>query len=205
MTYCFYLAPQVPAEAKRLFAAAAANAGITADGVADVGSHRINAIALFLSREWGLKEFEAPLVDVLETNYEPTWDPERGEFTWGLGLGEEHPRGQYNGFMAAAEAVTPGAWTALSEAPMSPQPGLVEGVDFPTLALAEAHWEAGALRLGLKPQTSRAIGQPTQFKISGLQEPSHWRVEGEARATVRGSDLMIDTTVKDHRIALLPT
>ena len=205
MTYCFYLAPQVPAEAKRLFAAAAANAGITADGVADVGNHRINAIALFLSREWGLKKFEAPLVDVLETNYEPTWDPERGEFTWGLGLGEEHPRGQYNGFLAAAEAVMPGAWTALSEAPMSPQPGLVEEVDFPTLALAEAHWEAGVLRLGLKSQTSRAIGRPTQFKITGLQEPSHWRVEGDARATVRGSDLVIDTTVKDHRIALLPT
>lgn len=205
MTYCFYLAPQVPAEAKRLFAAAAANAGITADGVADVGNHRINAIALFLSREWGLKKFEAPLVDVLETNYEPTWDPERGEFTWGLGLGEEHPRGQYNGFLAAAEAVMPGAWTALSEAPMSPQPGLVEEVDFPTLALAETHWEAGVLRLGLKPQTSRAIGRPTQFKITGLQEPSHWRVEGDARATVRGSDLVIDTTVKDHRIALLPT
>ncbi len=31
MTYCFYLAPQVPEEARRLFDAAAASAGISSD------------------------------------------------------------------------------------------------------------------------------------------------------------------------------
>ena len=54
MTYCFYLAPQVPEEARRLFDAAAASGGISSEGIADLAGHRINAIAWFLSREWGL-------------------------------------------------------------------------------------------------------------------------------------------------------
>ncbi len=69
MTYCFYLAPQVPEEARRLFDAAAANAGISSDGITDLAGHRINAIAWFLSREWGLDELEAAIRSALEANY----------------------------------------------------------------------------------------------------------------------------------------
>ncbi|MGE4608380.1 MAG: hypothetical protein AAEJ52_16695, partial [Myxococcota bacterium] len=143
MTYCFYLAPQVPEEARRLFDAAAASSGISSNGIGHVESHRINAIAWFLSREWGMEALEATLRESLETHYQPTWDRARGEFSWELGLGEEHPRGQYNGFLAAGEAVSPGAWSAISAAPLSAQPGLVDGVDFPMVALAEARWEKG--------------------------------------------------------------
>jgi len=78
MTYCFYLAPQVPEEARRLFDAAAANTGISSEGIADLASHRINAIAWFLSREWGLDAIEAVIRSAIEANYEPTWDRARG-------------------------------------------------------------------------------------------------------------------------------
>ncbi len=205
MTYCFYLAPQVPEEARRLFDAAAANAGISSDGIKDLGGHRINAIAWFLSREWGLDELEAPIRSALEANYEPTWDRARGEFTWGLGLAEEYPRGQYNGFLAAAEVVSPGAWASVSEAPLPEQPGLVEGVDFPTLALAEARWEEKALRLRLHPQSEEALGRPTHFRVTGLDDPDRWRVEGDARLASRAGDLVVETSVRDHRLTLRPS
>ncbi len=204
MTYCFYLAPQVPEEARRLFDAAAASGGISSEGIADLAGHRINAIAWFLSREWGLDALARAIGGGIEANYEPTWDLSRGEFTWGLGLGEEYPRGQYNGFLAAAEVVSPGAWTCLSEAPLPKQPGLVEDVDFPMLALAEARWEKDALRLRLHPQNDKVLGRPTRFRIKGLDDPDRWRVEGDARLDSVAGDLVVETTVLDHRLTLLP-
>ena len=204
MTYCFYLAPQVPKEARRLFDAAAANAQISSEGIANMAGHRINAMAWFLAREWGLGELEAGIRSGLEESYEPTWDRTRGEFTWGLGLAEEHPRGQYNGFLAAAEVVSPGAWASLSEAPLPKQRGLVEGVDFPTVALAEARWEEDRLRLRLHPQSEKALGQPTRFRVTGLDDPDRWRVEGDARLATRAGKLVVETSVRDHRLTLLP-
>ena len=204
ITYCFYLAPQVPEEARRLFDAAAANAGISTQGITDLAGHRINAIAWFLSREWGLDELEAAIRSALEANYEPTWDRARGEFTWGLGLAETYPRGQYNGFLAAAEVVSAGAWARVSEAPLPKQPGLVEGVDFPTVALAEAHWEKDRLRLRLHPQSDEFLGQPTRFRVTGLDDPDRWRVEGDARLASRAGDLVVETSVRDHRLTLRP-
>ena len=204
MTYCFYLAPQVPDEARRLFDAAAANAGISSDGITDLGGHRINAIAWFLAREWGLDELEAAIRSGLDANYEPTWDRASGEFTWGLVLAEEYPRGQWNGFLAAAEVVSPGAWARLSEAPLPKQPGLVEGVDFPRLALAEARWEKDVLRLRLHPQNDEAEGRPTRFRVTGLGDPDRWRVEGDARLASRAGDLIVETSLRDQRLTLLP-
>ncbi len=204
MTYCFYLAPQVPEEARRLFDAGAASAGISSDGITDLAGHRINAIAWFLSREWSLNELEAAIHSGLDANYEPTWDRTRGEFTWGLGLGEEYPRGQYNGFLAAAEVVSPGAWARMSEAPLPKQPGLVEGVDFPRLALAEARWEGDALRLRLHPQCDEALERPTLFRVTGLDDPDRWRVEGDARLVSAAGDLVVETLVRDHRLTLRP-
>ncbi|MFP6627784.1 MAG: hypothetical protein VCC67_01965 [Myxococcota bacterium] len=205
MTYCFYLAPQVPEEARRLFDAAAVSSGISNERVGGVDTHRIHAIAWFLSREWGMEDLEATLRESLETHYEPTWDRARGEFTWQLGLAEEHPRGQYNAFLAAGEAVSPGAWSAVSAAPLSGPPGLVEGVDFPTVALAEARWNAGVLHLRLDPQSTEVEGTPTQFRISGLADPSRWRLEGEGSTRVNGLDLVVETTVRDHRLVLAPS
>ena len=75
---------------------------------------------------------------------------ETGEFTWGLGLNEPHPRGQFNAFLAAAEAAGPGAWEALSAAPLDPCPQIV-GVDFPTMAFDRAEWIGSSLYLGLAP------------------------------------------------------
>lgn len=204
MTYCFYLAPQVPDEARRLFDAAAADAGISTKGVENLSGHRINAMAWFLAREWGLADLEATLRSALEASYEPTWDRTHGEFTWGLGLAEKDPRGQYNGFLAAAEAASEGAWARLSAAPLPAQPGLVEGVDFPSVALAEARWDAGKLRLRLQPQNEEAAGRPTRFRVTGLADPNRWRVEGDARLSSLEGDLVVETSILDHCLTLIP-
>src|SRR5687768_14106505 len=113
-----YLSPQRPDEGRRLFDAGLGMLGALGDGPPTVVGERLTGVALLLAREWGVADTSARLTAGIEANYEPTWDAARGEFTWGFGLGEEHPRGQFNAILAAAEAVDAGAWTALaSEAP----------------------------------------------------------------------------------------
>ena len=95
--------------------------GALGDGPPTVIGERNTGVALLLAREWGLDDVASRLATAADATYEPTWDTDRGEFTWGFGLGEEHPRGQFNAIMAAAEAVTAGAWAALATCMMSAQ------------------------------------------------------------------------------------
>ena len=113
-------------------------------------------------------------------SYEPTWDTESGEFTWGMGLDEPHPRGQFNAFLATAEAVGEGMWSRLSAAPLAACPQIVD-VDFPTMALSRAEWVGSALHLGLAPlredpkvfTTFRIVGaEPRQWDLSGIEGAS---------------------------------
>src|SRR5438128_12702349 len=110
-----YLAPQVPDDARRLFEAGMRQFGMweSTDAVAPIGP-RVSATALWMSKEWGLRPLADALSAMVDEHYEPTWDRARGEFTWGFHLDEPHPRGQYNGTMAAAQVATAPAVSALS-------------------------------------------------------------------------------------------
>lgn len=120
-------------------------------------------MTMFLAREWGVHDLADALQASADARYQPTWDKVRGEFTWGFELDEPHPRGQYNGHMAAAEVMTEGAWSCLanvgSEARFV-EPTVV-GVDFPRLAMRQAVWDAGeqVMALTTQPMTADA-GQP---------------------------------------------
>ena len=174
---CFYSSAQVPDDARRLFEAASESAGLTADPLSRLRDLRGPAIALALSREWRIPDLEGRLSRAVDAQFEPTWDHDRGEFTWGLGLNEEHPRGQYNAFLATAEASSPGAWTRLSAAPLEACPQVV-GVDFPNVALARARWTNGVLFLRLNAGPNRA-----------------WSVVGAERSTIeRDGDALVVTT-----------
>jgi hypothetical protein len=84
-----------------------------------------------------MEEVADALADAADRSLEPRWDTVRGEFTWGLGFGEEYPRGQYNAVLAAGEAATEGAWGRLATTTGSTrfdEPTLT-GVDFPRVAL----------------------------------------------------------------------
>ena len=62
----------------------------------------------------GLHALADALAAAIDEHYEPSWDRTRGEFTWGFQLEEPHPRGQYNGTMAAAQVATERAWWRLA-------------------------------------------------------------------------------------------
>lgn len=126
-----------------------------------------------------MTDIEKHLASAIERSFEPTWDVATGEFTWGMGLDEPHPRGQYNAFLAAAEAAGPGRWERLSSAPIEPCPQIV-GVDFPNMAFDRAEWVDGNLHLGLAPRVEEP-GRFTNFRIVGA-EPRMWEVVGVENA-----------------------
>ncbi len=181
LTTSYYAGPQVPEDARRLFEAACVSAGWDRDIPKPLRATRGTGSSLVLAREWGLSDLEAKLVAAIEDSYEPTWDEATGEFTWGLGLDEEHPRGQFNAFLAAAEASGAAMWTGLSAAPLDPCPQVVD-VDFPEVALTRAEWIDGALYLRLAPLHPDPAAR-TSFRIVGAQ-PRQWEVSGLDGCTV---------------------
>jgi hypothetical protein len=119
-----------------------------------------------MAREWGLGDLEDQLVHAVEASFQPTWDRERGEFTWGMNLDEPHPRGQFNAFLAAAEAAGPGRWARLSGEPVPRVPQVVD-VDFPTVALSRAEWIGSSLYLTLSPLRE----EPDRFTTFRIENP----------------------------------
>lgn len=181
LTTAYYAAPQVPGDARRLFDAACASAGLDGPLGLPLRAQRGYGSSLVLAREWGLTELEERLAAGIEASYEPTWDTELAEFTWGMGLDEPHPRGQFNAFLAAAEAAGPGMWTRLSAAPLDPCPQVVD-VDFPAMAFSRAEWVDGILHLHLAPQREDP-NVFTTFRIVGA-EPRMWYLTGLDGATM---------------------
>ncbi len=192
LTTAFYAAPQVGDDARQLFDAAAASAGMHTDLPLPIRATRGYGSSLLLAREWGLTELEGRLVEAIEESYEPTWDADRGEFTWGLGLDEPHPRGQFNAFLAAAEAAGPGMWGQLSAAPIERCPQVV-GVDVPAVVLSRAEWVGGALYLRLDPLHADPEKR-TSFRIVGA-EPRQWDFTGPDGSSIDISVSGVTVTV----------
>ncbi len=175
LTTSFYAAPQVPEDARRLFDAGSAMLGWDRPLAVPLSANRGAGSSLLLAREWGLDDLAERLATAIEASYEPTWDTTLGEFTWAMGLNEPYPRGQFNAFLAAAEAVAPGLWTRLSAAPLEACPQIVD-VDFPAMAFTRAEWIGGNLHLRLAPlrEDRNAF---TSFRLVGA-EPRQWDVHG---------------------------
>jgi hypothetical protein len=208
-----YLAPQVPDEARRLWDAARAQMGmLEVAGPLPVIGPRFTAMAMLLARNWGVTELGDALQSACDEHYPPTWDHERGELTWDFDLGEEHPRGQYNAMMAAADVMTEGAWWRLgnvASAPRFEEPTVCD-VDFPTVALTQAEWDGDAQRLlvALQPMNADVIGQPTSLRVVGLADPTRCRATSPGGAPVdvdvRGPDMIVRTSVGHHSLLVEP-
>lgn len=199
-----YLSPQSAEDAQELFAAAAGQAGLLADEP-QLLSPRLSAAALLLAREWDRPDLASRIGRAIDDAYEPTWERESGEFTWGLGLDEEHPRGQYNALLAAAETVTPGAWARLGNERMDDGGPQVVGIEFPAVALSVARWDDGELLLRLQPGIDRALGDPTAFTVEGLPDGEFTAVSSDgSRAQARHVDdaLRVTTVVGSHDIVV---
>ena len=181
LTTSFYAAPQVPTDARRLFQAGCATAGYDVQPATPLRASRAPASSLLLAREWVIDDLADRLSAAIEASYEPTWDRARGEFTWQMGLDEPHPRGQFNAFLAAAEAAGPGRWSGLSAAPLEPCPQVV-GIDVSEVVLTRAEWKHGALLLTLDPFDPDPSAW-IEFRIVGA-EPRLWWLAGIDGATM---------------------
>jgi hypothetical protein len=186
LTTSYYAAPQVPEDARRLFLAACASIGLDSDPSLPLNPGRGYGSSLILAREWELRELEARIAAAIEASYEPTWDEATGEFTWGMGLDEPHPRGQFNAFLAAAEATGPGMWTRLSDAPLEYCPQIT-GVDFPTIALSRAEWIDRTLHLRLAP-LQEDPGEFTAFNLVGAAV-HEWVIHGIEHASIMETNI----------------
>jgi len=160
---------------------------------------------MILAREFGEDAIYAKLKAHAEENYEPTWDEASGEFTWGFGLNEPHPRGQLNGPMATAEAISPNAMWRIYN-----QPNLkkfieptVYGVDFPAICLSQAYYDADKkyLIIATDKGVPAATGQPTSFRVTNV-DPNICRVKIDGEISdnwkIVGGDLEISTTIGEH-------
>ncbi len=212
----FGVAAQKPEAGRLLFEAAADALGWTSlDPVRESSrelttgepSPRNTITGLALAREYGHDAVYAKLKAHAEANYEPTWDLGTGEFTWGFGLNEPHPRGQLNATMMIAEAGGEGAMWRLFN-----QPNLrkftdptIHGVDFPAVCLSQAWYDVERRRLVVSTDAGvpSAAGQPTSFRVSNVDAQRceviiDGRVSRDWVALDEG--LEIKTTVGNHTI-----
>ncbi len=214
----FAVAPQKREEGLLVFESAAEALGWTSLDPVQESSRELTTLepsprntltGLVLAREYGNHAVYAKLNAHAEAHYEPTWNQETGEFSWGFGLNEPHPRGQHNATMMTAEAGSEGAWWRIFNEPnlgKFTEP-TVHSVDFPTVCLSQAWYDVQHRRLIVSTDDGApgAEGQPTSFRVGNVVaescsvvtdggEPADWRiVDGE---------LEISTTVGQHTFVI---
>lgn len=209
----FYLLPQVPAVARRLFdwASATYHWADPDIGIPPLRDRRVHALGLVLARELGDAVAEARLREYVERVYEPTWDDRAGEFTWGFGLGEPVPRGQLNGVVMMAEIGGQGSWAGIFNRPKLGKFGepTVCGVQFPDLGITQAWFDGDANRLAVSTHAGPAgrRGAPSAFRVTSLPSPQRIAVtcDGEPfpRWRVSGPDeITLETTVDERHFLI---
>lgn len=205
MAPVWYLAPQRPDIARSAWELAIQLTGL--DGTAEPSGLNDPGFASLLAMQTG--EFDDGSVrerlwQALDKTHQPTWDRDRGEFTFGFGLDEPHPRGQLNARAMAGWVCTPGAWsrifTGTSDSRFS-QPTIC-GVDFPDVALSEARWDGSALYLAAQPRNSSMTNTRTSIQIEALPPNRSWtlvRPDGSTQMIEPATTTQLEVTVDGGR------
>jgi hypothetical protein len=183
LSVALYLLPQEPALAEVLYRTAVERIGWSdpARPVRTMPDPRFLCLGLVLARELGDEVTYARLAAFAEAHFEPAFFGEDGgDFGWWFGFGEPWPRGQLTALLAMADAGPPGGWARLFTRPnlaKFAQP-TVAGVDFPSLGLSRAVFDAaaGALELRTYVATAAAAGRPTTFRVENVPDPAGLRV-----------------------------
>jgi hypothetical protein len=218
VTLSFELIGQKNKEARLLFKGAAEHLGWTSLDPMKEGALNYTTLqpepsgtikGLTLSREFGEDAIYAKLKAYAELNYEPTWDHESGEFTWGFGLGEPYPRGQYNAGIAIHEAGGPDAIWRIYNKPNFKKfiEPTVYGVNFPTICLSQAWYDADRRTLILSTDAGlrHAIGNTTSFRVGHTNVNNvNVMIDGQLsdQWSVVDGELEITTTVGEHTIMI---
>ncbi len=162
---------------------------------------------------WLAGEFAEPaektrIWKAADEQFEPTWDRDNGEFTFGFGLDETYPRGQLNARAMAGWVCGPGAWTKVFDEPdlaKFDHPTVVD-VDFPRVAMSEARWDGEALHVAAHPQTASIAGTRTALRVTNVSEPDRWamtRPDGETVALdTRDGDLVVELVVDNQSVRI---
>ena len=214
LTLSHELVGQKNDEAKILFKGAAEFLGWTGTGPVIEGtidnttlepSPRGTSFGMVLAREFGEDAIYAKLRAHAEENYEPMWDGPSGEFTWGFGLNEPYPRGQLNGPMATAEAISRNSMWGIYNKPnlrkfIEPT---VYGVDFPNICLTQASYDAdqSVLVIATDQGLPSVSGQPTSFRITNVNPHAFsLKVDGELSEQweIVNGDIEVSTTIGEH-------
>ena len=200
----WYLAPQRREVAESAWRMAATLTGLLGDGEpSGLKDPNLASLLAWHTGEFVEGEVKARLWVHLDEVLEPSWGHDLGEFTFGFGLDEPHPRGQLNARAMAGWVCTPGAWSRIfnesgQERFLQPT---VAGVDFPRVAMSEARWDGTALRLAAHPQNSSVAGTRTSVRITGLPPDEGWtltRPDGSTTAI----NLWVDTTATDLELVV---
>lgn len=209
---------QKPEEARILFRGAAACLGWTTlepvkEGTIDFTTLKDDPSAtirgLTLSREFGEDAIYAKLKAHAEAHYEPTWDHASGEFTWGFGLNELYPRGQYNAGIATHEAGSRDAIWRIYHQPNFKKfvEPTVCGVDFPTVCLSQAWYDADRRTLMVSTDAGlpSAAGNKTSFKVRHVNVNNVTVMMDDHLSdqwSIVDGELEIPTTVGKHTIII---
>ena len=177
MAPVWYLAPQRTDMAKSAWEMAATLTGLFGDGDL-VGLNDPNLASLLAMQTGDFTDGEAKtrLWEYLDETHEPQWNNDLGEFTFGFGLGEPHPRGQLNARAMAGWVCTPGAWSRIFNNPnLEKFDGpTVSGLDFPRVAMSEAWWDGAVLHLTAHAQNSSVANTQTSIHVEGLPSDDGW-------------------------------
>ncbi len=169
--------------------------GVYGDGpLASIDASRAVSL-LQLSGEFADATTKQRIWEAVEDLIEPNWDREAGEFTLGLGLDEEHPRGQLNARIMAGWVCSEGAWARIFNEPnlaKFDQPSVV-GVDFPRVALSEARWDGTALHLAAHPQNAAMVGRTTRVQVTNVGSIDGWTMTRDGTTLqLAGKDSVLD-------------
>ncbi|MBL77372.1 MAG: hypothetical protein CL459_00110 [Acidimicrobiaceae bacterium] len=175
----WYLAPQRPDVARSAWELAVSVAGLDGNSTVGLEDPGFASLLALQTGEFDDGRIRRRLWEALDDLHEPTRDQGSGEFTFGFGLEEPHPRGQLNARAMAGWVCRPGAWSRIFELPSDGRftAPTVSGVDFPDVALSEARWDGTALHLAAVHRNP-AAGGFTEVTVSNLPPGGNWHLQG---------------------------
>ncbi len=175
-----YLTPQIRDVAKRFYdwAADVCKWRDPNGELLEMPDSRFHALGYALATEFADGDAISGIRTHAERRWQPTWKD--GEFFWGFGLEEEHPRGQLNANIMLADVGMEGAWWNVFNRPnfgKYEQPSVL-GVDFPRIGVSRAFFDEGMRRLNVKldVRDSSMAGERTSFRIANAQGGQNARV-----------------------------